>query len=66
MVKAVDGVDLECLRRPDAVPVWAKAVAAKSIMARSILRIVDAPGRIVEGSIVYRCRRWPDGRSGHG
>jgi len=34
----------------------------KSVTAQSILRIVDQPGRIVEGEIVLRARGRPRGR----
>jgi peptide/nickel transport system ATP-binding protein len=53
LVKAVDGVSFD---------VWAGATlgvvgesgCGKSVTARSILRIVDRPGRIVEGQIRFR------------
>ncbi len=52
-VKAVDGVDLD-IHPNRTLCVLGESGCGKSIMARSILRIVDAPGRIVNGSIVYR------------
>lgn len=53
VVKAVDGVDLDVY--PDrTLCILGESGCGKSIMARSILRIVDAPGRITAGSIVYR------------
>ena len=53
VVKAVDGVDLD-LARGRTVGIVGESGCGKSITARSILQIVDQPGRIVEGSIVYR------------
>jgi oligopeptide/dipeptide ABC transporter ATP-binding protein len=52
-VKAVDGVDLT-LRRGRTLGVVGESGCGKSITARSVLQIVDAPGRIVEGKIIYR------------
>lgn len=59
VVRAVDGVDL-AVHRDRTLCVLGESGCGKSIMARSILRIVDAPGRIVAGSIVYRAA---DGRT---
>ncbi len=53
VVKAVDGVDLQ-VNANRTLCVLGESGCGKSIMARSILRIVDAPGRITGGSIVYR------------
>ncbi|WP_417522873.1 ABC transporter ATP-binding protein [Marinovum sp.] len=53
VVKAVDGVDLD-IHANRTLCILGESGCGKSIMARSILRIVDAPGRIVEGSILYR------------
>ena len=53
LVKAVDGVDLS-LRRGRTVGIVGESGCGKSITARSILQIVDTPGRIVEGRILYR------------
>lgn len=52
VVKAVDGVDLS-IRRNRTLCVVGESGCGKSITARSILQIVDKPGRIVEGSILY-------------
>ena len=50
-VKAVDGVDLK-IGANATVGVVGESGCGKSVTARSILRIVDEPGRIVEGSIL--------------
>ncbi len=53
IVKAVDGVSLEM--NPGAtLGVVGESGCGKSVTARSILRIVDRPGRIVEGEIWFR------------
>lgn len=52
VVKAVDGVDLS-IHRNRTLCVVGESGCGKSITARSILQIVDKPGRIVEGSILY-------------
>lgn len=59
VVKAVEGVDLD-VHSNRTLCILGESGCGKSIMARSILRIVDTPGRIVEGSIVYTAA---DGRS---
>jgi oligopeptide/dipeptide ABC transporter ATP-binding protein len=51
-VKAVDGVDFQIYRNRT-LCVVGESGCGKSITARSILQIVDKPGRIVEGSILY-------------
>jgi oligopeptide/dipeptide ABC transporter ATP-binding protein len=62
VVKAVEGVDLR-LRRGKTLAVVGESGCGKSITARSILQIVDRPGRIVRGEILLR-RAEPDGRPG--
>ena len=53
-VRAVDGVDLT-IRRGQTVGIVGESGCGKSVTARSILRIVPKPGRIVEGEItLYR------------
>jgi peptide/nickel transport system ATP-binding protein len=59
VVKAVDGVSLT-LRRGRTLCVVGESGSGKSVMARSILQIVDSPGRIERGSIVLHR---PDGSS---
>jgi len=52
-VKAVDGVTLEM--NPGAtLGIVGESGCGKSVTARSILRIVDRPGRIVDGEIWFR------------
>ncbi len=52
VIKAVEGVDLD-VHPNRTLCILGESGCGKSIMARSILRIVDAPGRIVQGSITY-------------
>src|SRR6059036_1120100 len=61
-VKAVDGVNLE-LYPGATLGVVGESGCGKSVTARSILRIVDRPGRIVDGEIQFR-RPAADGASG--
>ena len=57
-VRAVDGVDFT-VPRGKTVGLVGESGCGKSIMARSILRIVPAPGRITEGQILFH--RFPGG-----
>jgi peptide/nickel transport system ATP-binding protein len=52
-VKAVDGVSLE-MNAGATLGVVGESGCGKSVTARSILRIVDRPGRIVDGEIWFR------------
>jgi len=52
-VKAVDGVSFH-LYPGRTLGIVGESGCGKSITARSILRIVDRPGRIVEGQILFR------------
>src|SRR6266852_2885787 len=54
-VKAVDGVNFD-LYPGRTLGIVGESGCGKSITARSILRIVDRPGRIVEGQIRFRRR----------
>jgi peptide/nickel transport system ATP-binding protein len=63
-VKAVDGVSFD-LYPGRTLGIVGESGCGKSITARSILRIVDRPGRIVEGEIRFR-RRSANGRAGGG
>src|SRR5713101_7590191 len=58
-VKAVDGVSFD-LSPGGTLGIVGESGCGKSVTARSILRIVDRPGRIVEGEILFR-RSGPDG-----
>ncbi|MDW6065890.1 ATP-binding cassette domain-containing protein [Streptomyces sp. FXJ1.4098] len=53
VVRAVDGVDLD-IRRGEVVAVVGESGCGKSVMARSVLRLVDRPGRIVGGQVRVR------------
>jgi peptide/nickel transport system ATP-binding protein len=59
LVRAVDGVSFD-LAPGVTLGVVGESGCGKSITARSILRIVDRPGRIVEGEIWFR-RPGPNG-----
>jgi len=65
VVKAVDGVDLK-IRRGETLCVVGESGCGKSITARSILQLVDRPGRIVEGEILlsHEPQAEPDGEAG--
>ncbi|GAB3437323.1 ABC transporter ATP-binding protein [Flindersiella endophytica] len=52
-MRAVDGVDLD-VRPGETLAVVGESGCGKSIMARSILQLVEPPGRIVAGQINYR------------
>jgi peptide/nickel transport system ATP-binding protein len=54
-VRAVDGTNF-AIRRGQTVGIVGESGCGKSVTARSILRIVPAPGRIVEGEILYHRR----------
>ena len=51
VVKAVDGVDFE-VERGQTVCVVGESGCGKSVTARSILQIVDHPGRLVDGQVI--------------
>ena len=53
VVRAVDGVSFE-VRAGRTLGIVGESGCGKSVMTRSILRILDPPGRIVEGSIILR------------
>ncbi len=53
VVKAVDGVNFS-IPRGKTLCIVGESGCGKSITARSILQIVDAPGRIVGGDVLFR------------
>src|SRR5262245_56841448 len=53
LVKAVDGASFE-LYAGRTLGIVGESGCGKSVTARSILRIIDRPGRIVEGQILLR------------
>lgn len=55
MLTAVDGVHYQ-LRRNKTLGVIGESGCGKSVTAHSVMRTVQAPGRIVEGNIYYRRR----------
>jgi len=55
LVKAVDGVSFDVAPRRT-LGIVGESGCGKSVTARSILRIVDRPGRIIEGQIRFRQR----------
>jgi peptide/nickel transport system ATP-binding protein len=52
IVKAVDGVDLT-VKRGEVLGLVGESGSGKSVTSLSVLRLVDAPGRIVDGSIRF-------------
>lgn len=60
VVKAVDGVDFE-VRRGKTLCIVGESGCGKSMTARSILQLVEKPGRIVGGEIILH-RRVGDGK----
>jgi len=55
LVKAVDGVDFD-IARGETMCVVGESGCGKSITARSIMQIVDPPGRIVEGEMLFHLK----------
>lgn len=53
VVKAVDGVSFD-IKRGKTLCVVGESGCGKSITARSILQVVDRPGRIIDGNIIFR------------
>jgi peptide/nickel transport system ATP-binding protein len=52
IVQAVDGVDF-MLRRGETLGIVGESGCGKSVTSLSIMRLVDAPGRIVEGQVFF-------------
>jgi oligopeptide/dipeptide ABC transporter ATP-binding protein len=63
MVKAVDGASFD-LYPGQTLGIVGESGCGKSITARSILRIIDRPGRIVEGEILFRRQKGDNGANG--
>jgi oligopeptide/dipeptide ABC transporter ATP-binding protein len=55
IVKAVDGVDF-ILRKGSVLGIIGESGSGKSVTSRSILRIVDEPGKVVGGEIIFKGR----------
>jgi len=53
VVKALDNVQFE-LKRGDTLAIVGETGCGKSVTAKSILRLVDSPGRIEEGQILFQ------------
>jgi len=53
VVKAVDGVDF-ILRKGRVLGIIGESGSGKSVTSRSILRIVDDPGKVVGGEIIFK------------
>jgi oligopeptide/dipeptide ABC transporter ATP-binding protein len=64
IVRAVNGVDFS-VQRGQTVGLVGESGCGKSILARSILRIVPPPGKIVEGSILFHRNGGNAGGNGH-
>ena len=64
-VKAVDGVSFD-LYPGRTLGIVGESGCGKSMTARSILRIIDRPGRIVDGEIWFRRRQAADAAAANG
>src|SRR5205823_13675580 len=68
LTRAVDGVSFD-IHTGKTLGIVGESGCGKSVTARSILRIVERPGRIVGGEILYRglgARGWGLGDEGRG
>ena len=63
VVKAVDGVDLT-VERGKTMCIVGESGCGKSVMSLAALRIVQKPGRIVSGQILFHDQRWQSHRPG--
>ncbi|MCI0521103.1 MAG: ABC transporter ATP-binding protein, partial [Chloroflexi bacterium] len=61
-VQAVDGVDFS-IQRGKTLCVVGESGCGKSVTARSILQIIDPPGRVVEGQMLFHRRGQDTGAS---
>ena len=53
LIRAVDGVDLE-VEAGKTLCIVGESGSGKSMMARSVLQIVSAPGRVTDGEMIFR------------
>jgi peptide/nickel transport system ATP-binding protein len=60
VVRAVDGVSFD-MKRGETLCIVGESGCGKSVTARSILQILDYPGRIVEGQILFHRVRQDNG-----
>lgn len=60
VVRAVDGVDFE-IKKGETLGVVGESGCGKSTVGRAVLNIIDKPGRVEEGDILWRLPD-PDGR----
>ncbi|AYY13789.1 ABC transporter ATP-binding protein [Actinobacteria bacterium YIM 96077] len=65
LVKAVDGASFD-IRQGTTLCVVGESGCGKSVTARSILQIVDRPGRVVGGEILFRRQRRGAGKGPDG
>jgi peptide/nickel transport system ATP-binding protein len=61
-VKAVDGVDFT-IRRSKTLCIVGESGCGKSVTARSIMQIVDPPGKVIEGEMLFHRKRQDTGTS---
>src|SRR5262249_25117258 len=55
VVRAVDHVDL-ALKRGDTIAIVGESGSGKSITCLSIMQLIDPPGRVVAGEVLFRRR----------
>jgi peptide/nickel transport system ATP-binding protein len=53
VVKAIDGIDFD-LYKGETLGLVGETGCGKSVTASSILRLIDSPGRIVEGKVLFK------------